>query len=158
MTGLNRLSPGPGDAVERLVNPQFRWMFEPEAPTVLSGLACVWQSTRLEAATGLALAWGWAWLWLATRRSAVDRRTATMLYACRVRSFSMRRWLPQNRGVHDGADWRAVGDSAGEGRVGCGGAPALRDGFGHGRADLAVTEIEVMVSVGGGHLSPAEAG
>ena len=63
-----------------------------------------------------------------------------MLYASRDRSFSMRRWLPQNMRVRDGAFRRAVGDSAGEGRFCCGGAPACREGFGHSRADLAVTE------------------
>jgi len=81
-----------------------------------------------------------------------------MLYACRDRSYSMRRWWPQNWGVHDGADWRAVGDSAGEDRFCCGGAPARRDGFGHRRADLAVTEIEVMVqslAVISAHRNPA---
>ena len=66
-----------------------------------------------------------------------------MLYASRYRSYSMRRWGPQNRGVHDGSKW-AVGDSAGEGRFCCGGAPARRDGFGHSRADLAVIEIRLM--------------
>ena len=82
-----------------------------------------------------------------------------MLYASRYRSYSMRRWFPQNGGVRDGVDWcRAVGDSAGEGRFCCGGAPARRDGFGHSRADLAVIEIRVHRSVGGGHLGPAEAG
>ena len=79
-----------------------------------------------------------------------------MLYASRDRSFSIRRWLPQNRGVRDGG--LAVGYNAGEGRVCCGGAPARRGGFGHGRADLAVTEKEIMVLVVGGHLGPGEAG
>jgi hypothetical protein len=129
-----------GDAVERLVNPQSRWSFEREASTVLSGLAWAWQSMRWRLL--LAHAWcGWRTAALsATRRSAVDRRTATMLYACRDRSYSMRRWWPQNSGVHDGHCW-TVGDNAGEDRFCCGGAPARRGGFGHRRADLAVTEI-----------------
>ena len=37
-----------------------------------------------------------------TRRSAVDRRTATMMYASRDRSLSIRRWFPQNMGARDG--------------------------------------------------------
>jgi len=81
-----------------------------------------------------------------------------MLYASRDRSMSMRRWVPQNRGVHDGSFGRAVEDNAGEGRFCCGGAPARRDGFGHCRADLAVTEMWGHGSVGGGHLGPEEAG
>jgi hypothetical protein len=130
----------PANAVERLVNPQSRWSFEREASTVLSGLAWAWQSMRWRLL--LAHAWcGWRTAALsATRRSAVDRRTATMLYACRDRSYSMRRWWPQNSGVHDGHCW-TVGDNAGEDRFCCGGAPARRGGFGHRRADLAVTEI-----------------
>jgi hypothetical protein len=99
------------------------------------GGACNWQSMRswrlllADAGNG----WRPAVLW-ATRRSAVDRRTATMLYASWDRSMSMRRWLTQNRGVHDGLD-RAVGYNAGEDRFCCGGAPARREGVGHGCAD-----------------------
>ena len=131
---------GPGVAVERLVNPQSRWSFEREASTVLSVLAWAWRSMRWRLL--LAHAWcGWRTAALsATRRSAVDRRTARMLYACRDSSYSMRRWWPQNSGVHDGHCW-TVGDNAGEDRFCCGGAPARRGGFGHRRADLAVTEI-----------------
>lgn len=80
-----------------------------------------------------------------------------MLYASRDRSYSMRRWWPQNWGVHDGHCW-SVGDSAGEDRFCCGGAPARRDGVGHRRADLAVTGIWVMVqslAVISAHRKPA---
>jgi hypothetical protein len=143
--------------VERLVNPRFHWTFEREASTVLWRLAWAWQSMRWR----LLLAHAWSGWWTAalsaTRRSAVDRRTATMLYASRDRSYSMRRWWPQNWGVHDGHCW-SVGDSAGEDRFCCGGAPARRDGVGHRRADLAVTGIWGHGSVAGGHLGPQKAG
>src|SRR5262249_29900475 len=95
--------------------------------------------------------------WLATRRSAVDRRTATMLYASQDRSMSMRRWLPQNMRVRDGTTEWTVGDSAGEGRVCCGGAPGRRDGCGHSCADrFTVTEIFGHGLVVSGHLGPQE--
>src|SRR5713101_743439 len=100
----------------------------------------------------------WTGAWLATRRSAVDRRTATMLFACRNRSRSMRSGWPRNRGVHGGLEVRAVGDSAGEDRVCCGGAPARRQRFGHSRADRAVIERTIMGSSVRRHLSPQEAG
>ncbi len=81
-----------------------------------------------------------------------------MLYASRDRSMSMRRWLPQNLFVRDGAREGAVGENVPEGRFCCGGAPARRGGFGHGRADRAVTEIMIHGLVVGGHLGPQEAG
>src|SRR5262245_23508931 len=105
-------------------------------------MALVWQSTPWRLLLARRSVRRRPGLWLATRRSAVDRRTATMLYASQDRSMSMRRWLPQNMRVRDGTTEWTVGDSAGEGRVCCGGAPARRDGFGHSCADLfTVTEI-----------------
>ena len=64
-----------------------------------------------------------------TWRSAVDRRTATMMYACRSRSKAIRRWLPLNLGAHDTVARSDVGPNAGEDRICCGGAPACRGGL-----------------------------
>jgi hypothetical protein len=64
-----------------------------------------------------------------TRRSAVDRKTATMMYASRNRSKAIRRWLPQNRGARDIVTRSDGGRNAGEDRICCGGAPARRGGF-----------------------------
>jgi hypothetical protein len=64
-----------------------------------------------------------------TRRSAVDRRTATMMYACRNRSKAIRRWLPLNRSARDILTRSDGGHNAGEDRICCGGAPARRGGF-----------------------------
>ena len=75
---------------------------------------------------------GWRW-WSSepstTRRSAVDRRTATMMYASRNRSRAIRRWLPLNRGARDILTKSDGGHNAGEDRICCGGAPARRGGF-----------------------------
>ena len=68
-----------------------------------------------------------------TRRSAVDRRTATMMFASRNRSKAIRRWLPLNRGAHGALGLRTSGRNAGEDRICCGGAPARRGGLGHER-------------------------
>ena len=64
-----------------------------------------------------------------TRRSAVDRRTATMMYAYRNRSKAIRRWLPLNRGARDIVTRSDGGRNAGEDRICCGGAPARRGGL-----------------------------
>ena len=64
-----------------------------------------------------------------TRRSAVDRRTATMMYASRNRRKAIRRWLPLNRGVRDALAKMNAGRNAGEDRIFCGGAPARRGGL-----------------------------
>ena len=64
-----------------------------------------------------------------TRRSAVDRRTATMMYASRNRSKAIRRWLPLNRGARDILTRSDGGRNAGEDRICCGGAPARRGGL-----------------------------
>ena len=64
-----------------------------------------------------------------TRRSAVDRRTATMMYAYRNRRKAIRRWLPLNRGARDALTEKDAGRNAGEDRICCGGAPARRGGF-----------------------------
>ena len=76
----------------------------------------------------------WVWRWWSsepstTRRSAVDRRTATMMYASRNRSKAIRRLLPQNRGARDIATKCDGGRNAGEDRICCGGAPARRGGL-----------------------------
>ena len=75
---------------------------------------------------------GWRW-WSSepstTRRSAVDRRTATMMYASRNRRRAIRRWLPLNRGVRDALAKKDAGRNAGEDRICCGGAPARRGGL-----------------------------
>ena len=44
-----------------------------------------------------------------TRRSAVDRKTATMMYASRNRSKAIRRWLPQNRAAATSSQGAMVG-------------------------------------------------
>ncbi len=100
----------------------------------------------------------WARTWLATRRSAVDRSTATMLYAGRDRSFSMRRWLPQNRRVRDGPPKGNAGENDGEGRSCCGGAPAGRALLAHGRRRSCSERNGLIGSVGSRHLGPAEPG
>jgi hypothetical protein len=64
-----------------------------------------------------------------TRRSAVDRRTATMMYAYRNRSRAIRRWLPLNRGARDITTRSDGGHNTGEDRICCGGAPARRGGL-----------------------------
>jgi hypothetical protein len=64
-----------------------------------------------------------------TRRSAVDRRTATMMYAYRNRSEAIRRWLPLNRGARGIVTRSDGGLNAGEDRICCGGAPARRGGL-----------------------------
>jgi hypothetical protein len=75
---------------------------------------------------------GWRW-WSSepstTRRSAVDRRTATMMYASRNRSKAIRSWLPQNRSARDALAKKDAGRNAGEDRICCGGAPARRGGL-----------------------------
>lgn len=68
-----------------------------------------------------------------TRRSAVDRRTATMMFASQDRSRAIRRWLPLNRGARGALGARASGRNAGEDQICCGGAPAHRGGLGHER-------------------------
>ena len=75
---------------------------------------------------------GWRWRPgepSTTRRSAVDRRTATMMYAYRNRSKAIRRWLPLNRGARDIVTRNDTGRNAGEDRICCGGAPARRGGL-----------------------------
>jgi len=64
-----------------------------------------------------------------TRRSAVDRRTATMMYAYRNRSKAIRRWLPLNRGARAIVTRSDGGRNAGEDQICCGGAPARRGGL-----------------------------
>ena len=51
------------------------------------------------------------------RRSAVDRRTATMMYASRNRSKAIRRWLPLNRGARDAFAKKDAGRNAGLDRL-----------------------------------------
>jgi hypothetical protein len=117
----------------------------------------VWQAGALRLLlVGPLPGWWWTALWLATRRGAVDRRTATMLYASQNRSYSIRRWLPQNLGVRD--DIAIVGDIDGEGRVCCGGAPARRNRFADHGADHAVSEFRIIGLVVGVHLGPQETG
>jgi hypothetical protein len=73
--------------------------------------------------------WRWSSEPSTTRRSAVDRRTATLMYASRNRSKAIRRWLPQNRSARDIVTSSDGGRNAGEDRICCGGAPARRGGL-----------------------------
>ncbi len=73
--------------------------------------------------------WRWSSEPSTSRRSAVDRRTATMMYASRNRRKAIRRWLPLNRGVRDALAKMNAGRNAGEDRIFCGGAPARRGGL-----------------------------
>jgi hypothetical protein len=68
-----------------------------------------------------------------------------VMFASRDRSSAIRRLLPQSRSARDLPTMGVVGLIAGEGLVCCGGAPARREGLGHGGADHAMTErIEGM--------------
>ena len=73
--------------------------------------------------------WRWSSEPSTTRRSAVDRRTATLMYASRNRRKAIRRWLPQNRSALDIVTSSDAGRNAGEDRICCGGAPARRGGL-----------------------------
>ena len=64
-----------------------------------------------------------------TRRSAVDRRTATMMYASRNRNKAIRRQLPLNLGARDVVIRTDAGPNTGEDRICWGGAPARREGL-----------------------------
>jgi len=90
-----------------------------------------------------------AWRWRAgepstTRRSTVDRRTATMMYASRNRSKAIRSWLPLNLGARDALANQDAGLNTGEDRICCGGAPASR-------GELAQTRRRSRAERGGDH-------
>ncbi len=105
--------------------------------------------------------YGWRW-WSSepstTRRSAVDRRTATMMYASRNRKRAIRRWLPLNRGVRDALPIEDAGRNAGEDQICCGGAPVRRGGLAQTRRRSRAERRELTVSVLGHHLGPEEPG
>src|SRR6266542_5797497 len=90
--------------------------------------------------------WGRAWVCSATRRGAMDRSAAIMIFANWDRSSATRRLLPQNLGARGSFEGREAGYMAGEGLVCCGGAPARRGEHGHHGADRTVT-VRTVISI-----------
>ena len=129
--------------MERFVKPLFRWTFEREVSRVLSrvafGLAVDAGGGRwsLGAVVGVAVVGDVPERSGSECRHDAVRESGSQFFHAQVVASESRASVTAFR--------RAVGDSAGEGRFCCGGAPARREGFGHSRADLAVTENEIIV-------------